>query len=148
MYKHILIPSDGSAVAERGVAAGIEYAREAGASVTFFTAVPEYQPPSEGEVLARAKVVSFAQHEQNSKRLAETILAPAVAEARGEGVVFSTDYALCNQPWEAIVEAAKRHECDAIFMGSHRRKGLARLIHGSQAIDVLSHSDIPTLVVR
>jgi nucleotide-binding universal stress UspA family protein len=54
MYKHILIPTDGSEVAEKGVVAGVEYAREVGASVTFFTAVPEYQPPSEGEVLARA----------------------------------------------------------------------------------------------
>jgi nucleotide-binding universal stress UspA family protein len=148
MYKHILIPTDGSEVAEKGVAAGIEYAREAGATVTFFTAVPEYQPPSEAEVLGRAKVVSFAEHEQNSKRRAEMTLAPAQKAARAAGLVFSTDYAQSNQPWEAIVEAAKRHGCDAIFMGSHGRKGLARLIHGSQAIDVLTHSDIPTLVVR
>jgi nucleotide-binding universal stress UspA family protein len=46
------------------------------------------------------------------------------------------------------VKAAKERGCDAIFMGSHGRKGLARLFNGSQAIDVLTHSDIPTLVVR
>ena len=148
MYKHILIPSDGSDVAARGIEAGIDYARDLGASVTLFTAVPEYQPPSEGEVLGRAKVLSLAQHEENSKARAERILRPAVEKARAAGLVFSTDYALCNQPWEAIVDAAKRHGCDAIVMGSHGRKGLSRLFHGSHAIDVLTHSDLPTLVVR
>jgi len=148
MYKHILIPTDGSDVSDKGVAAGIEYARDVGATVTLFTAVPEYQPPSEGEVLARAKVISFAQHEENSKTLAERILASAVERARAAGLVFNTDYALRNQPWEAIVDAAKRHGCDAIVMGSHGRKGLSRLFHGSHAIDVLNHSDLPTLVVR
>jgi len=148
MYKHILIPTDGSEVAEKGVAAGVEYAREVGASVTFFTAVPEYQPPSEAEVLSRAKVVSLAEHEQSSKQLAERILATAVARARAVGLVFSTDHECKDQPWEAIVDAAKRHGCDAIIMGSHGRKGLSRLFHGSQAIDVLTHSELPTLVVR
>lgn len=148
MYKHILIPTDGSQVAQKGVVAGVEYAREAGASVTFFTAVPEYQPPSEAQVLARAKVVSFAEHERNCKQLADRILAPAVEQARAAGLVFSTDHELCDHPWEAIVGAARRHGCDAIVMGSHGRKGLSRLVHGSRAIDVLSHCELPTLVVR
>ena len=46
------------------------------------------------------------------------------------------------------MEAARKHGCDAIIMGSHGRKALSRLFHGSQAIDVLTHSDLPTLVVR
>lgn len=147
MYKHILIPTDGSDVAEKGVAAGIEFARETGAKATFFTAVPEYEPPG-GEVLSRSKVISLADHERNSETLAQGILAHAVREARAAGLVFETDHAQANRPWEAIVEAAKRHGCDAIFMGSHGRKGLSRLFHGSQAIDVLTHSELPTLVVR
>jgi nucleotide-binding universal stress UspA family protein len=147
MYKHILIPTDGSDVAEKGVAAGIEFARETGANATFFTAVPEYEPPGEGEVLSR-KVISLADHERASETLAKSILAHAVHAARAAGLVFGTDYAQANQPWQAIVEAAKRHGCDAIFMGSHGRKGLSRLFHGSQTIDVLTHTDIPTLVVR
>ena len=147
MYKHILIPTDGSEVAEKAVAAGVALATEARARVTLFTAVPEYEPPSEAEVMAH-RVVSMADHERNSEKAANGILAHAAQVAREAGLEFDTDYEQSNQPWQAIVNAAKRHGCDAIFMASHGRKGLSRLIHGSQTIDVLTHSDIPTFVVR
>jgi nucleotide-binding universal stress UspA family protein len=147
MYKHILIPTDGSEVAEKAVAAGIAYARETDARVTLFTAVPEYEPPSEAQVIAR-RVVSMADHASKSEKEATRILAHAVEAARGAGLEFDTDYEQSNQPWQAIVKAAQRHGCDAIFMASHGRKGLSRLFHGSQTIDVLTHSDIPTFVVR
>jgi nucleotide-binding universal stress UspA family protein len=147
MYKHILIPTDGSDVAEKAVAAGIDYAREAKARVTLFTAVPEYEPPSEAQVFAR-RVVSMADHARNSEKAANGILAHAIKVARDAGLEFATDFTQSNQPWQAIIEAAKRHGCDAIFMASHGRTGLSRLVHGSQTIDVLTHTDIPTLVVR
>jgi len=147
MYKHILIPTDGSEVAEKAVAQGIEFAREAKARVTLFTAVPEYEPPSEAQVFAR-RVVSIAEHAENSEKAANGILTHAAQLARAAGLEFDTDYEQSNQPWQAIVNAAKRHGCDAIFMASHGRKGLSRLVHGSQTVDVLTHSDIPTLVVR
>ena len=60
----------------------------------------------------------------------------------------SAGYALSDHPYQAIIDAARRHGCDAIFMSSHGRKGLARLLHGSQTFEVLAHSDIPTLVYR
>jgi nucleotide-binding universal stress UspA family protein len=147
MYKHILIPTDGSEVADKAVAEGIEFAREAGAKITFFTAVPEYETPSEGSVIS-GRFVSIAEHARNSEEKANDILAPAADQARAARLEFHTDYAQSNQAWQAIIDAAKRHGCDAIFMASHGRKGLGRLVHGSQAIDVLTHSDIPTLVYR
>lgn len=147
MYTHILIPTDGSPIAEKAVTAGIEFARETGAKVTFFTAVPEYDLPGEGKVLAH-QVISIAEHARRSEISANTILEPAADKARAAKLEFRTHYAQCNRPWEAIVEAARVHGCDAIIMGSHGRKGLSRLVHGSQTIDVLTHTDIPTLVVR
>ena len=148
MYKHILIPTDGSEVAHKGVAAGIDYAREAGAKVTLFTAVPAYEPPGEGPLLSHAKVISLEEHERQSAATANGILERATQAVRDAGVDFQTDHALNDHPWEAIVEAARKHGCDAIIMGSHGRKALSRLFYGSQAIDVLTHSDLPTLVVR
>ena len=147
MFKHILIPTDGSDVAEKAVAAGIDYAREAKARVTLFTAVPEYEPPSEAQVFAR-RVVSIEEHARNSENAAKRMLAHAENLARGAGLEFDTDFVQSNQPWQAIIDAAKRHGCDAIVMASHGRTGLSRLVHGSQTIDVLTHTDIPTLVVR
>jgi nucleotide-binding universal stress UspA family protein len=148
MYKHILIPTDGSEVAQKGVAAGIDYAREARAKVTLFTAVPAYEPPGEGHILSYAHVISLEEHERQSAITAKNILERAMQAARDAGVDVQTDYALNDHPWEAIVEAARKHGCDAIVMGSHGRKALSRLFHGSQAIDVLAHTDLPTLVVR
>ena len=147
MYKHILIPTDGSAIAEKAVAAGLEFAREANARVTLFTAVPAYHPPSEAEVMAR-RVVSLAEHTRRSEQTAQGVLGPAADQARGAGLEFQTDYAQSDHPWEAIIEAAKRHGCDAIFMGSHGRKGLAAMWHGSETQAVLTHSKIPTVVYR
>ena len=147
MYKHILIPTDGSAIAEKAVAAGIEFAREAGARVTLFTAVPEYSLPSEGEILSR-RVVSIADHARASEKLASDILAPATEQARAASVAFDTDHVQSNHPWQAIIDAARRHGCDAIFMGSHGRKGLAAVWHGSETKEVLTHSTIPTVVYR
>jgi len=147
MYKHILIPTDGSQLAEKAVAAGIDLARESGAKVTLFTAVPEYDVPGEGKAMAH-QVISLAEHARRSEQKAHEILAPGAEKAQAARIEVRTHYAQCNRPWEAIVDAAKLHGCDAIVMASHGRTGISRLMHGSQTIDVLTHTDIPTLVVR
>ena len=147
MYQHILIPTDGSELAEKAVSAGIDYARETGARVTLFTAVPEYVPPSQGELMSR-KGVSIADHARHSVSLARGILEKAVGKARAAQLRFGVDYAESDQPWRAIIEAAQRHGCDAIFMASHGRRGLAAVWHGSETREVLTHSRIPTVVLR
>lgn len=147
MYKHILIPTDGSETAAKAIEAGIEFARNANARVTLFTAVPEYRPPGEGEIMSR-HVVSLEEHERLSREKAEKTLAAGVERARAAEVVCDTDFAQSDRPYEAIVAAAARNGCDAIFMSSHGRTGLARLWHGSQTADVITHSRIPTMVYR
>jgi len=147
MYKHILIPTDGSELAGKAVSAGIEYAREAGARITLFTAVPEYRIPHEGDIVS-GRAVSAYEHERESAQRAQAILASAAEKARSAGLEVATDYVQSNIPSKAIVAAAKRLGCEAVFMASHGRKGLSRLVHGSRTYDVLTHSEIPTLVVR
>jgi nucleotide-binding universal stress UspA family protein len=148
MYKHILIPTDGSPTAQKAVEAGIEFARESGASITFFIAMPEYVVPLASEVISHRPVMSLEEHARLSAEKARAILASTLERARTCGVGFDFDHALSNRPYEAIIEAARRHGCDAIYMSSHGRKGLARLLRGSQTFEVLTHSDIPTLVIR
>ena len=147
MYKHILIPTDGSEIAEKAVGAGIDFAREANAKVTWFTAVPAYQPPSEAELINR-QVTSPSEHDRRSREAAEKLLAGPARRAHAAGVACDTDYAQSDHPYEAIIAAAKRHGCDLIFMSSHGRKLLPALFYGSETRDVLAHSDIPTLVYR
>ena len=147
MYKHILIPTDGSDLSRKAVEAGIDYARETGARVTLFIALPEYRVPSEAEIMSH-RAQSLDAFARESAARAQAILSGAAEPARWTGIDFTTGYALSDHPYQAIIDAARRHGCDAIFMSSHGRKGLARLLHGSQAFDVLTHSDIPTIVYR
>jgi nucleotide-binding universal stress UspA family protein len=148
VYKHILIPTDGSELAGKAVSAGIDYARESGARITFFTAVPEYQVPFASDVLAHKAIVSLEEHERSAAEKARAILAPALERARTCGVDFDSDHALSDRPHQAIVAAAERHGCDAIYMASHGRKGLAAVWYGSETREVLTHSRIPTIVLR
>jgi len=80
MYKHILIPTDGSETADKAVDAGIDYARETGAQVTFFTAMPEYELPSTSAMMAHQPVVSLAEHERRSAEKANAILGKALMD--------------------------------------------------------------------
>ena len=147
MYKHILIPTDGSELAGHAVAAGIAFAKSVNARVTAFTAVEEYQVPGQAEVMARHGK-SMAQHAAEAQGKAEAILQPVRERAAAAGVACETCHALCDRPYEAIIEAADEHDCDLIFMASHGRRGLRALVYGSQAQGVLTHSTIPMLIYR
>jgi nucleotide-binding universal stress UspA family protein len=147
VYKHILIPTDGSETAAKAVQAAIDFAREAHARVTLFTAVPEYLPPGEGELIS-GRTVSLAEHDQRSREKAERAVAAGIECARAAGVEWAVDYAQSDRPYEAIVAAAKRNGCDAIFMATHARTGLSALWHGSQTTGVLRNAEVPTVVLR
>lgn len=147
MYKHILIPTDGSELSDKAIEAGIEFASKVHARVTGFTAVPEYQIPSEVELMAR-RGISLEEHEQQSKRQAEETLRKIAERARVAGVEYDADYEQSDRPHDAIIRAAQKHGCDLIFMASHGRRGISALLHGSETQGVLTHSAIPTLVYR
>jgi nucleotide-binding universal stress UspA family protein len=147
MYKHILIPTDGSATAEKAVKAGLKFAKWAKAKVTVFTAMPEFRTPTAGEVASRS-AISIAEHERRSMAQANKLLDKVARRAKAAGVKLQTAAVLSDQPAEAIVAAADKNRCDLIFIGSHGRKGLSALLLGSQTHQVLSRSRIPTLVYR
>jgi nucleotide-binding universal stress UspA family protein len=147
MYKHILIPTDGSELAQQAVIAGIAFAKSVNAKVTAFTAVEEYPLPSEVEIMSH-HAKSLEQHTAEAKQKAEAILGPVRERAAAAGVACETRHALNDRPYLAIIEAADKQGCDLIFMASHGRRGLRALVYGSQAQGVLTHSKIPTLVYR
>ena len=147
MYKHILIPTDGSKLSDKAVEAGVEFARFIHARVTGFTAVPESQVPSAGELMSK-HAISLADYERDAKKQAEIALQVIADRARAAGVDYDAEFTQSDRPHEAIVRAAEKHGCDLIFMASHGRRGISALIHGSQTQGVLTHSTIPTLVYR
>jgi nucleotide-binding universal stress UspA family protein len=147
MYKHILIPTDGSELSDKAIEAGVTFARGMQARVTGFTAVPEYKLPSEVELMSRHGL-SFEQYERDARLQAEAALQKIADLAKAAGVEYDAEFVQSDHPHEAIVRAAQKHGCDLIFMASHGRRGISALLHGSQTQGVLTHSTIPTLVYR
>ena len=148
MYRHILIPTDGSATAQKAVDAGIDYASKSGAKVLLFTVVPHFRLPRQSEVMAEQHVTSVYEYEEEQGARAGKVLEGAAARAKARNVEFHTAYAFSDRPYEAIIHAAQKHDCDMIFMGSHGRSGIPALWYGSQTREVLTHCDIPTMVYR
>lgn len=147
MFKHILIPTDGSAVGNRAVKAGMELASALGAKVTGFYAIEAIQPQvyGEGYIIDRDMIADF---EARAKEIGSAHMLAMKKIADSRNVPFESIVKKSPTPYEGIIDAAKKNHCDAIFMASHGRRGLAGLILGSVTHKVLTHSKIPVLVYR
>jgi nucleotide-binding universal stress UspA family protein len=147
MFKRILIPTDGSKVADKAVKAGIRFAREIGARVVGYYAIEPVQASyyGEGAMIDGRLIAELDRQSEASGRKTLAAMAKAAKTAR---VRFDT---LCDRPgtaYDGIVRAARRKKCDAIFIASHGRSGLAKLVLGSVTQKVLTHSKIPVVVYR
>ena len=147
MFKHILIPTDGSAVANKAVNAGIQLAQQLGARVTGYYAVEAIQPRvyGEGYIVDNRTIKVF---EQQARAAGQRHIDSMANAADAVGVKFTGMVTTDETPYEGIIEAAKKQKCDAIFMASHGRRGLAGILMGSVAHKVLTHSKLPVLVYR
>ena len=148
MYKHILLPTDGSKLASKAIKQGIRLAKSIRARVTVINVVPEYQMMmDEGFVLPNAAMLKKRFEEETAKH-SKKILDEVKAEAKAAGVKCGSVTVSSGLPYEAIIRQAKKSKCDLIMMASHGRKGLASILLGSETAKVLTHSTIPVLVVR
>jgi nucleotide-binding universal stress UspA family protein len=152
MYKHILIPTDGSDFAGRGLAHGLALAKSVGARVTIVTAtemwgVMEMLRETHDEP-ARREPNPITQYESAAAVSAERALADAAKQAAVQGIACETLHVPDMHPADAIVATAADKGCDLIVMASHGRRGVGRLMLGSQANEVVNHSKVPTLIVK
>lgn len=147
MFKHILIPIDGSEFSDRAIDAGVRFAKSIGARVTGFIAEPAYTLPSYGDMISR-RDESMDAYSTRSRSHAEGVLRRIEQRAQDEGVAFDSSFVQNDDPVAAIVAAAEKNNCDLIVMASHGRRGLDKLIHGSAAEGVISHTQIPVLVLH
>ena len=146
MFKHILISTDGSPVSIKAAKAGIALARALGAKVTAYSALEELQLfYGEGYVPTQAVINEVLQRARTAgQKRVDTI----GKLAKAAGVSFASVVTKAYSPYEGIIAAAKKRKCDVIFMASHGRRGLSKLIMGSVTQKVLSHSRIPVVVYR
>lgn len=147
MFRHILIPTDGSPVSAKAIKAGVAFARETGARITGYCAVePIYgQIYGEGYMMAGKSIASL---EKKARKIAERHVGAIGKAARAAGVPFQGHVTKADPPHAGIIAAAKTKRCDLIFMASHSRRGLAGLIMGSVTHKVLTHTRIPVVVYR
>jgi len=147
MFKHILIPTDGSEISRRAVAAGVELAKAVGAKVTALYAAPTATPV----VYKHFLPVGYTTPEKHAKaiqRAAAHYLGVAEAAAKAAGVPCETLCVTDDFPANAILVAAKKRKCDLIYMASHGHRGMSALLLGSETQKVLTHARIPVLVHR
>jgi nucleotide-binding universal stress UspA family protein len=148
MYKHILLPTDGSKLADRAIIHGINLAKALGAKVTLLSVVPEFRMIAD-ESFAMPMSMQVKQRyekevtERAQKKLATVSARIAKAGLQSASVVVSSDL-----PYQQIIEVARKRKCDVVVMASHGRRGLTGLLLGSETVKVLTHSKIPVLVVR
>jgi nucleotide-binding universal stress UspA family protein len=145
MYKHILVPTDGSPLAAKAVHAAIAFAAEVGAKVTGYYAIEDMNMHHAGAHLTKDLIAEF---EKRANEAAQVHAAEPAAAAKAAGVAYDWKVSKVTQPHEGIIEAARNAGCDIIFMASHGHRGLTGLIVGSVTQKVLSHSSIPVLVFR
>ena len=148
MYKHILLPTDGSPLAAKGAKAGVKLAEAVGARVSAVYIAMPYTPAVYGDAAVYYAGPSPKEHKQFSEAAAKKAFGPIEAAAGNAGVACAKQLLFERKPWEGILKAARSRKCDVIVMASHGRGGLGGLVLGSETQRVLAHSKIPVLVIR
>ena len=147
MFKHILVPTDGSKLSLKAAKQAVKLAKALGAKITGFYAAPDLGSTYYGDgYILRAP--SAGAQAQFAEKQARKYLSAIEVEAAIEKVPCAVLHVVSESPYEAIVAAAKKTKCDLILMASHGRRGLSGLVLGSETQKVLIHSKIPVLVCR
>jgi nucleotide-binding universal stress UspA family protein len=151
MFRHLLVPTDGSDLSDGTIQRALSFARDAGARITFFHAKESFLTHIDGAMYGEPMVLDPTVADQFARAEDDytgSVLERARALAEEGGVECATVSSDNPVIYEAIIEAAREQGCDLIFMASHGRRGLAGLLLGSETQRVLTHSDLPVLVFR
>ncbi len=147
MFKHILIPTDGSELSAKAAQAGVAMAKRLGAKVTGVYVLALAPPLSYGEP-AWVDEGMLQQMRESAQLAGNKYLDRMQSVATVAQVPFERSSVQSDAPWLGILETAKNKGCDFIVMAAHGRRGLAALVLGSETNKVLTHSKIPVLVYR
>lgn len=150
MFKHLLVPTDGSELSDAATQKAVDFAAEAGAKITFFHAHPPIPAGVYSEAALPEGAITRAPEDYARATASEEadILGRCEDLAKRAGVECARLTAVTRLPYEAIIAAARDAGCDLIFMASHGRRGLSGLLIGSETQKVLTHTKIPVLVYR
>ena len=148
MYKHILLPTDGSKLSAKAVKQAVQFAKSAGAKVTALHVSPPYRTLMDDGFVLSAVATLKKRFEEESIKRSNLLLERVKSGAQAAGIDCDCVSVIGDLPYDAIIKQARKAKCDLIMMASHGRKGLASILLGSETAKVLAHSTIPVLVVR
>jgi nucleotide-binding universal stress UspA family protein len=148
MFKHILVPTDGSKLSEKAVKGALEFAKALGAKLTVLHVTPQFKMVvDEGFIVPNSANLKKRFEEESTER-AGKILDAVKRQAGAAGVAADGVAAASDTPWDEIINQAKKRKCDLIMMASHGRRGITGVLLGSETAKVLTHSKVPVLVYR
>jgi nucleotide-binding universal stress UspA family protein len=145
VYRHILIPTDGSPLSEQAIRHGVAFAKQVGARVTVVTVSETYHTFTLDPLMVADTAETY---ERDCEMRAARYLKPAQDAAYDAGVSYHGVHVFADHPWEAIIDTAGKVGCDLIVMASHGRKGMSAVLLGSETVKVLTHCLVPVLVCR
>ena len=149
MFKHILVPTDGTTLSLKAAKAAMAMARKHKAKVTAIHVIPPWTPPMGTDgVIYYPDTFSPREYKKVTEAEARRALEKVEALANRARVRFDALFVTDDAPWEAIVGAARRKKCDLVVMASHGRRGVSGMILGSETAKVLTHCKVPVLVTR
>jgi nucleotide-binding universal stress UspA family protein len=150
MYKHILLPTDGSRLSEKTAKQAINLAKDLGAKITAIHVMPDAEAyvSERYHVLPALAAPVKSKYKKEAAALAKEILDQIGVAANTAGVECAQVSVTSDSPYEAIIRQATKSRCDLIMMASHGRRGLPGILLGSETQKVLTHSKIPVLVCR
>jgi nucleotide-binding universal stress UspA family protein len=144
MYKSIILATDGSEFAEKATAHAIAIAKATGARIS----VVYVRPAVENLVVEGVVIQIPAEQRKEMAARIEKLLDKVSGACKAAGVTASGEQIQNAQPWRGIIEHAEKTKADLIVMASHGRRGVSKLLLGSEAQQVVTHSHVPVLVVR
>lgn len=147
MYERILVATDGSPLSDKAISHALDLAKLSGASVVALKVIPRY-PHSYLEGGATVDMSEIKRIEAQWAEKAQAVLNKIKADGKAIGVSVKTSIAKSDLIAESIIAAADKQNADLIVMASHGRKGIKRLLLGSETQHVLTHSKVPVLVLR
>lgn len=150
MYKNILVPTDGSKLSAKAVKQAVGFARTTGAKLTVLHVMPGFHMFASGGFTPPESLLAPVRKkfEEEARAAAGKLVDKACSVAAAAGVKCVGAVATSDAPYDAIIKQAAKSGCDLIMMASHGRRGLQSLLLGSETQKVLTHSDIPVLIVR
>ena len=145
MFKHLLLPTDGSELSETAIRQGLRFAKESRAKVTGVSVTPEFHVLTFNTAMIEDTKKTFL---AECRDQAKANLARLKKAADEEGVLCDIEIVVSDHPYQAIIRTAESRGCDLIMMASHGRHGVQAVLLGSETQKVLAHTRIPVLVYR